>query len=86
MTVVADEARIVVMLFDVVGSDIVAITVPSDSSSQVGESHVRISADPPISDQSEVPVVATGYLVIVERLRRAHRENISDARIFIDGK
>jgi len=68
MAVVADEPRIVVMPFDVVWSDVVAVTIRGDSSSQVGQGDVRVAADPPLSDQSEVPIVATGYLVIVERL------------------
>ena len=87
MAVVAQEARVVVVLLDVVGDDVVVpIGVPfgHDALSEVGERDVGIAAHAPIGDHSVVPVVTALNGVVCEGIGRSDREEVAYAGIVVD--
>ena len=87
VAVVAQEPGIVVVLFDVVRRDVViplTVAVGHDALCQVGKGDVRIAADPPVGDQSIIPVVLALDAVVHERIRRGDGEQVADTGIVID--
>src|SRR5438477_10908247 len=87
VAVVAQKARIVVVLTDVVRDYvIVPVRVPlrDDALSEIGHRDVWIAADTAIGDGALIPVIGALVLVVDIRVGRRDREWITDAGIVVD--
>src|SRR5687767_4115830 len=89
MTVVAEEARVVVVLLDVVRDHIVipvGITFGDDALGELRQGNIGITTHATIGDRPVVPVIAAFDAVVDEWIGGRHREEVADAGIVIDGE
>jgi hypothetical protein len=87
VTIITDEAGILVTALDVVGGDVVLVVSPRrDPGRQIGERNVGVAPNSAIGDDSKVPVVTPGDLVVLERKRRGDGKEVSNPRVVIDGE
>jgi len=86
VAVVAGEARIVVVLLDVILRHVVVVLAAgSDLVGQVADRDIGITPNPPVvGDGAVVPMVTPGDGLEIEWVRRCHREDIADACIIGD--
>ena len=81
VAVVADEARVVVVVVDVVGRNVVVVIAGwREPRRQVGEPDVGIALDASAVDQTIVPVVTPGDVAEVERVGGGDGEEVPHPR------
>jgi hypothetical protein len=85
VTVVADEARVIVSAFDVVWNDVVLVAAARrDLERKVRQGDVRVTANPTVVDDPKIPVIAPSDLAVIERRGRRDGEEIPDPGVVLD--